>query len=157
MAASWRVAQSRCWWVSWSRCRVSLAWRREPGAHSCLLEGFSVPLGPPALAVLVSALQGKWSSMANVLTCYCHDVLQKFSKRILSKNRLCMWLLLGNKMIHKNPRSTPQAQLPHRTLSRLLGRSDVLLLSLETRFLTILRCLWFLDSFVFEVFVAKWY
>lgn len=70
-------------------------------------------LGPTSSAALVSALQGRWSSMANVLTCYCRDVLHKSSKRILSKNRLCMWLLLGNKMIYKNPRSTPQAQLPH--------------------------------------------
>lgn len=28
---------------------MSLDWRREPGVHSCLWEGFAVPLGPPAL------------------------------------------------------------------------------------------------------------
>ena len=82
---------------------MSLDWGFELVVCSRLLEGFSVPLDPPALAVLVNALQGKWSSMANVLACDCHDVLHRFSKRILSKNRLCMWLFLGNKMIYKNP------------------------------------------------------
>jgi len=50
-----------------------------PGAWRALLPLGRVcsALGPTSSAALVSALQGKWSSVPDALTCYCRDVLHK--------------------------------------------------------------------------------
>ena len=61
---------------------MSLDWGRELGVHSYILERLSVHLCQPALAVMVSDLQGKWSYADSALASYYHDVLHKFSKMI---------------------------------------------------------------------------
>lgn len=134
MAALWPVAQSTCWWVSWPRCRVSLAWRRSLVRAHASLGRISVPLGPPALAVLVSACRGSgppWlmSYSVTVMIYYRNSQRESKWKQIMHGCSWAIrWFIKTHEALHKH-------SCPIRTLSRLLARSDVLLLSLETRFL----------------------